>query len=55
MKDNGFLLPGKQYRIEYLIVKYLKYPPKYIKNKLEMVQQDIKEFLVKQDKVYLDN
>lgn len=31
MKDNGFVLPGKQYRIEYLIVKYFKYPPKYIK------------------------
>lgn len=47
MKDNGFVLPGKQYRIEYLIIKYLKYPSKYIKEKNVIEKQDIKEFLIR--------
>jgi len=29
MKDNGFLLPQKQYRIEYLILKFIKHSPQY--------------------------
>ena len=33
MKENGFLLPGKPYRIEYLVIKYFKYPPNYSSSK----------------------
>ncbi len=29
LKSNGFVLPGKQYTIYYLLIKYLKHPAAY--------------------------